>query len=194
MYRMAYGHQLQLFGSKVILAATREKTLFVPVRTWESRGSFWPQFDWSKEKTIQNIPVKCVCWSARRSLATENQKQNITRPLNKMTQMITTPSIIDQKVGGMGVFSSGELDQIYLAKMATDRSKKQTETNVWTHNWKIDPRCPTNQPKISEHTKCIELIWTSTVPAFSLSKHFWIHANAVHTHVSWLTYMMLWHK
>ena len=133
-----------LFGSKVILAATCEKALFVPLRTWVSRGSLWPQFDWSKEKTIQNIPVKCVCWSARRWLATENQKQNITRPLNKMTQMITTLSIINQKVGGMGVFSLlGELDQIYLAKMATDRSKKQTETNVWTPTVSMKPYQPT---------------------------------------------------
>ena len=46
------------------------------------------------------------------------------------------------RVGGMGAFCSGELDPIYLAKMATERFETKG-TKCWHHNWKFDPRIPT---------------------------------------------------
>ena len=117
-----YPNQLQLFGSKVILAATHEQALLFP---WE-RGWAGGQFDLVKfvsrsiKKNGPYIPVKCVWWSVHGTKTKRSNNRTPQEPWTVHTNDLHPVKSIN-RVGGMGAFCSGELDPTYLAKMATER-------------------------------------------------------------------------
>ena len=134
MGRFVYLPQLQLFGSKVILAATHEQALLFP---WE-RGWAGGQFDLVKfvsrsiEKNGPYIPVKCVWWSVH---GTKTKRSNTEhhKNLEQFTQMISTPSI--QLTGWVGweLFVLGSSIQYISPKwQLRDLKPKEQSVNITT--------------------------------------------------------------
>ena len=157
IYIYIYIYQLQLFGSKVILAATHEQALLFP---WE-RGWAGGQFDLVKfvSRSIKRWTIHpchmclMICsWNQNK----KKQQQKHHKNLEQFTQMIYTPS--NQSTGWVGweLFVLGSSIQYYLAKMATMRVEQQRNKVLTSqlNNWSTNPYH--SRPKISEP---ITVVW-----------------------------------
>ena len=139
-----YIDQLQLFGSKVILAATHEQALLFP---WE-RGWAGGQFDLVKSvsrsiKKMDHTSLSNVFDDLFMEPKQEKQQQQQHhKNLEQFTQMISTPS--NQSTGWVGweLFVLGSSIQ-YISPKWQLWELNNKGTKCWHHNWTIDPRIPT---------------------------------------------------
>ena len=132
------------------LSCNTRASSFVPLRTWVL-NLFQ---DRSKRWTIHPCQMcLMICsWNQNKREATTTTPQE---PWTVHTNDLHPVESIN-RVGGMGAFCSGELDPIYLAKMATMRVEQQRNKVLTSqlNNWSTNPYH--SRPKISEP---ITVVW-----------------------------------